>query len=286
MTIRILDVSSNNAHPINWPAIKAAGVTGVYVKCTEGLGYVNPFYAGDVASARAAGLLVGAYHFAHPGNDGAAEARFLLSHMGAYSAGDLPPALDLEVTDGQSAVAVLDYAIAFHQEIAAAKDPDTVYSGQSFMSTYLRDGRLPSQRWVASYGPTSAPGLPVGVDALWQYTDRAQVAGGSFDASVWTGDPASFDAWRHALPAPPHPASRNPYPRPDYAAHGINLKHDSQARGAPVQWAQWALGGNPTGVPSEDTEIRCRNQQAGWGLPQTIAVDKATGDAIVAHGRG
>ena len=59
---KIIDLSSNNPHPIDFNAVKASGVTGVIVKATEGTGYTNPFYAQDMAGARAAGLDVAAYH--------------------------------------------------------------------------------------------------------------------------------------------------------------------------------------------------------------------------------
>ena len=55
----------NNA-PVNWAAVKAAGISFAFVKSTESTGYVNPYYARDVAGARAAGVVVGAYHFAQP----------------------------------------------------------------------------------------------------------------------------------------------------------------------------------------------------------------------------
>ena len=54
-----IDVASHqhpdNA-PIDWAAVAAAGWAFVIVKATEGVGYVNPFFAQDVAGARAAGL--------------------------------------------------------------------------------------------------------------------------------------------------------------------------------------------------------------------------------------
>ena len=60
------DVSSwqhvDNA-PIDWERARADGCTFVIVKATQGVGYVNPWLLRDLDDARAAGLLVGAYHF-------------------------------------------------------------------------------------------------------------------------------------------------------------------------------------------------------------------------------
>src|SRR5215217_9613824 len=51
---------------INWPQVRSAGKEFAFVKATESTNYVDPTAAGNVANARAAGLLVGVYHFARP----------------------------------------------------------------------------------------------------------------------------------------------------------------------------------------------------------------------------
>jgi lysozyme len=72
MTVQMIDVSSNN-HPtgqaINWAAVKKGNVAAVMIKATEGLNYVNPWLTVDAKGAADAGLLVGYYHFCHPGLD-------------------------------------------------------------------------------------------------------------------------------------------------------------------------------------------------------------------------
>src|SRR5256714_7455962 len=55
-----IDVSSHDhAFPLDWTAVAASGVRFAYVKATEGTGYVNPYFAGDYAAAKAAGLATG-----------------------------------------------------------------------------------------------------------------------------------------------------------------------------------------------------------------------------------
>ena len=51
--------------PIDWPRVVADGIRFAAVKATEGNYYVNPFYAGDLAGATAAGLPVFGYLFAN-----------------------------------------------------------------------------------------------------------------------------------------------------------------------------------------------------------------------------
>jgi len=171
---RLVDVSNNNGK-VDFRAVKAQGADGVYLKVTEGTSFVDPTYVANRAAAKAAGLRVGGYHFAHPKNDPAAEAAFFLSHL-MLEKGDLLPALDIEVTDGLIGTKVHRFSVAL---VAAVKekikaDPVT-YSGCFFM----RDNgllALPGPKWVASYG--AKPACPW---HAWQSTDGQARYGANVD---------------------------------------------------------------------------------------------------------
>lgn len=60
------------------PAPSATGLSFVFVKRTEGLTYVNPRGAAQVAYARLHKLVTAHYHYPHMGNDPTAEADFFL----------------------------------------------------------------------------------------------------------------------------------------------------------------------------------------------------------------
>jgi hypothetical protein len=65
----VVDLSSNNSHPLPWDAFVAAGVKGVIVKLTEYSAqgpYVNPDAVADIAAASARGLGSAGYFFFHP----------------------------------------------------------------------------------------------------------------------------------------------------------------------------------------------------------------------------
>ncbi len=84
---RGIDVSSFQ-HPggvrIGWRSVARAGYRFAFIKSTEGTYYVNPYFKADEARAKAAGLLVAAYHFANPASSGGrAQADYALNH-GAY----------------------------------------------------------------------------------------------------------------------------------------------------------------------------------------------------------
>jgi GH25 family lysozyme M1 (1,4-beta-N-acetylmuramidase) len=79
----VLGVDVSGYQPV---AFATKGLSFAFVKATEGTSYVNPHYAGQVAHSRAAGLVVGHYHFGK--NGGAAEADYFLKHATLH-AGDM-----------------------------------------------------------------------------------------------------------------------------------------------------------------------------------------------------
>lgn len=102
--------------PINWSALRITSlgtysqkkihgvvdypVSFVYIKSTEGTSIRNAYYPGDYANSRKHGYKTGSYHFFSIRTSGSAQASFFLRNS-RYSAGDLPPVLDIEPTDGQ-----------------------------------------------------------------------------------------------------------------------------------------------------------------------------------------
>lgn len=65
-----------------------SGLDFAFIKVTEGLTYTNPKWTAQRDHARAAGLVVGYYHYPHMGNDPAAEVRYFTSQA-AWGPGDL-----------------------------------------------------------------------------------------------------------------------------------------------------------------------------------------------------
>ena len=94
---------------IDWERVAKAGVRFAIVKCTLGNEPAGDdrLFARNVAGAKAAGILVGAYHFAFPLPSGSllprgrspkeqAERFFTVSKGLGANVGELPPALDFE----------------------------------------------------------------------------------------------------------------------------------------------------------------------------------------------
>lgn len=213
------DVSSNNhpnstldacGQPIDWSSV--AGEPDqqfVMIKATEDTSYVNPCMQSDAQAARAAGLLVGFYHFAHPYESATAQADFFANAIGPVTSGELPPALDLEITGDFSGDPThqLNPAQmqAWTQQFLTRLQTDTgrvpmIYTSPNFWNNSVGSpsfGGYPL--WLADYtrNPFAPPDAwPAGWSsfALWQYTDNATIPGipGSTDRNTDCCGPASL----------------------------------------------------------------------------------------------
>lgn len=84
---------------VNFSTAKANGAQFVIIKATEGTTYTSPSFSSQYTGATNAGLIRGAYHFAHPdSSSGATQANYFLAHGGGWSADGitLPGMLDIE----------------------------------------------------------------------------------------------------------------------------------------------------------------------------------------------
>ncbi len=95
-----IDVSSYQGSGIVWTSVKNSGVSFAWAKATEGVSVTDPDFTINAANAKAAGVLIGAYDFAHPeDNTPSAEATHFWSVAGGYIRNDglsIQPVLDYE----------------------------------------------------------------------------------------------------------------------------------------------------------------------------------------------
>lgn len=186
---------------IDFTKIKAAGMTYVFVKATEGITGVDPDYARNVTAARAAGLVVGSYHFYETDDDPSAQFGNFRQHADVKP-GDLPPVVDIEVLAKGSRPDLADDLKSFLAQLEQAYGAKPIlYSGVSFANEYLASfGAYPL--WVAEYTSASAPKVPSGWStwAFWQYSQSGSVAGinGAVDMDRFNGTATQFDALRLA----------------------------------------------------------------------------------------
>ena len=135
---------------IDWRCVKAAGFGFAFVKATEGRTFDDERFSFNRRAAKAAGLVVGAYHYARPDNNTPeAEAEHFL-RVARPKRGELLPALDWE-TDPPTAAWALRFLRAVESEIGR---PPILYTYPEFLR---RTGHLSDFHcfplWYSRFGP-------------------------------------------------------------------------------------------------------------------------------------
>ncbi|WP_329686128.1 glycoside hydrolase family 25 protein [Longimicrobium sp.] len=183
---------------IDWNRAAGDGVSFAFIKATEGGDYVDPAFAANWAGAAAAGIPRGAYHFYRPQTDAAAQAQHFLRTV-QLRAGDLPPVLDVEVTDGRPAAEIAAGVRTWLQTVerATGRRP-IVYTRASFWTGQMGGGFGAYPLWVAHYG-AAQPSIPADWSrwAFWQHSDAGRVAGitGDVDLNWFAGSWADLQAF-------------------------------------------------------------------------------------------
>jgi len=187
---------------INWTTVAAAGKKFAFMKASESTDYVDPTYTWNRAHAKAAGLLVGAYHFAAPtavAGDAVAEADHFLA-TATPTHGELLPVLDLERTGGLSPTALTGWVQAYMGRILQQTGlHGVIYCSPNFWKTYMNDTTWFAANgytvlWIAHWTTATAPILPAAAWnsngwTFWQYTSSGVVPGisGSVDLDRYNG---------------------------------------------------------------------------------------------------
>lgn len=190
----LVDVSSwNKALSVtDFQKIKAHGVRGVIVKLTEGNYYVSPVAAAQISNARAAGLIVSAYHYAkyRSPQEANQEADYFANQVQKLG---LPKttvlANDLEDSQTQAGN-VTNNALAFRDRLTAlGYRRQMLYTVPYYITQTQLDINLFGNRniWMASYpyNPTS-DNLWHQQYGAWQWNSNTNFPGvtGVFDVSV------------------------------------------------------------------------------------------------------
>lgn len=185
----IIDVSKYQGK-IDWLRVKHNNaIEGVYIKATEGVGYIDPNFKMNVIGANSVNLPIGFYHFASLNSkdvitDSTAEAKAFYSATKGYATG-LPYVLDIEknalnLTPAEVLKWIQNFVLVL-QELGIHEV--VLYSYTPFLNTYLpKNHGLGDvmKLWIAQYtNSTPAPKLPNGWKNywLWQYTSDGLVDG-------------------------------------------------------------------------------------------------------------
>jgi GH25 family lysozyme M1 (1,4-beta-N-acetylmuramidase) len=187
---------------IDWPTVRAAGKRFAYIKASESTDFVDWMYATNRAQAKAAGLYVGAYHFAGPDKtpgDAAAEADHFLA-TATIAKGELLPVLDLEATGGLSTPELQAWVAGYLDRIYAQTGVrGVIYVSPSFWKNYMGDATWFAANgyrvlWLAHWTTSAEPSVPAGGWGgngwtFWQYSSDGSVPGiaGRVDLNRYKG---------------------------------------------------------------------------------------------------
>lgn len=181
MVNTVVDVSNNNPE-VDWKRVKLAGVTGAYIKLTEGVTYNDPLAATHAAGAGRQKIPYGFYHYARPDhNNPDAEVKHIAKLLPKLRP-QLRLALDLE--DG---VPVAGYGRWAHQFSQLCKEwlghYPVFYSYPDYIERLRLQAPVGDGLWLASYGRNDGVEHPYVVPAPWkravmhQFSSECKVAG-------------------------------------------------------------------------------------------------------------
>jgi GH25 family lysozyme M1 (1,4-beta-N-acetylmuramidase) len=213
ITKQILGIDvSHYEGTVNWVQAKTKPIRFAWAKATEGTTYTDPDFVNNEVTGTAAGVAIGAYHFARPeDNTAAAEASYFLSVAGPYiNACSLPPSLDLEdppsgpslqssFTSAALTQWVQDWVTAVKTQTGITP---VIYIGAS-NAAYLNSSINTYPLWMSN--PNGCPTTPPASMGVWtdwafkQYSWTGTVPGitgstGAVDLDVFNGDSTAFAA--------------------------------------------------------------------------------------------
>jgi GH25 family lysozyme M1 (1,4-beta-N-acetylmuramidase) len=195
-TLLSIDVSNHQGN-VDFAAVRAAGDALVFIKATEGVGYVDPQFLPYRRQARAAGLTRGFYHFARAG-DPIAEADAFCAAVSPLDAGDLV-ALDWETAAPNPPAWCRTWLQRVAHQLGVVPG---VYLNQSTRDAYDWSALVADNDWlwVADYdnSPTvlAGPGKwPVVAIKQWTSTGSVPGINGPVDQDTFEGDATALAAY-------------------------------------------------------------------------------------------
>ncbi|WP_329168306.1 GH25 family lysozyme [Streptomyces sp. NBC_01267] len=193
-----------------------SGLDFAFIKATEGTSYVNPRMVSQAAHARAAGLVVGFYHFIKPGNIKGQASYFVTK---AVSQEGDPLFLDWE-TNGVSS-ADKDTFIREVQRLRPAHRVG-LYCNQDYWLRKDTSGFAGDALWIADYVTAGKPRIK----STWtfhQYTSTP------VDTNVGNfANKAALTAWATKSTVPKPPAKPAALPNVSLAAVVYGATHNVQ----------------------------------------------------------
>ncbi|MEZ2334848.1 glycoside hydrolase family 25 protein [Mucilaginibacter sp. RCC_168] len=197
-TVHGIDVSSYQGK-INWQKVKAMNdddvhITFAFIKATEGVLSVDPYFQRNWREAPKAGIICGAYHYFLPQKSGIWQARFFLQTV-KMEKGDLPMVVDVEQLYRTPPTKMREQLMSFVNQIENKTGvKPIIYTNISFYQDYLQGYFDDYTLWIAHY---YQPVLNISNKTnwqFWQHSDKARINGinQKVDFNIFRGDSTAF----------------------------------------------------------------------------------------------
>ena len=210
-----IDVSYVQGSNVNWSAVRGSGIAYAWAKASEGVTITDPDFVVNENNGKAAGVYIGAYHYAHPNlNTPGAEASHFWGIANPYIKADgktFMPMLDMEVFSGVDGASTYSaWANDWCADIVADASgagvtvKPVIYTS-ACSACYFDTSVAQWFNSIANYnGESPETGTPWSVCAncevwgsgvwdSWQYSDTGSVSGvpGNVDLDVFNGGSVS-----------------------------------------------------------------------------------------------
>ncbi|MBL7727378.1 MAG: glycoside hydrolase family 25 protein [Dinghuibacter sp.] len=224
-SIHGIDVSRHNG-TIDWKEVQEMNIRGIsirfaFIKATEGIGSTDPQFKRNWKKSREQGVTRGAYHYFNTGKDGKEQAKNFITTVGDLETGDLPPVLDIEVTNGVGN-AELQKEIQEWLDVVEEyyKVKPIIYSNVDFYRDHVGSKFDGYPFWAAHYKEQNQPRTARNW-IFWQHSEEGHVNGipsDKVDFNVFNGDVFDFrkllvNGSAEPVPATP-PQQKKPAAKP------------------------------------------------------------------------
>lgn len=279
-TIMGVDVSSYQG-AINWSSVKGAGYTFGIAKATEGVTIVDSYGSANLTNGSAAGVTMGAYHFAHPEtNTAKAEADYFWNAIKSYYTDasiqcKIPPALDLEdppsgpaLTTYFTSAALTAWVQEWFDTIQKLSGVAPIIYTDGSIAGYLNSSVKTNGLWMADPDNDSiTPPASLGGWSTWkikQYSWTSNVPGitGQTDADEFNGSSSAFNMFSNCAAVS---VEFSGSPKTVCPGSSVSFTDLSTSTGTITGWSWTFTGGTPGTSKVQNPTIK-------YNTPGTYAV--------------
>ena len=189
---------------VDWPLVRASGVSFAFIKATEGGDLVDPMFHRHWSDAGAAGMRRGAYHYYYFCRSAEEQARWFIRNV-PLEYGALPPVVDMEWTPHSKTCTRRPPAAVVQSEARVFLDAlerhygrrPVIYTTVDFFADTGIGALTDTHFWlrsVAAHPRETYPGMGW---TFWQYTGTGIVPGvnAPVDINVFAGSSDDWHRW-------------------------------------------------------------------------------------------